>query len=139
MLNQIPPPTFSNVLISMAQRPLTSGHLLCASFLICKMGRSPPEGCCKDYMGNAHKGPRAQDFAPLLLGAGDGISSASTSSSRSTSSTQDSRTQVKKQTKKTFWPLVKLLHISTKEKAARTPLGLNGKEKRAPQPLHTQS
>lgn len=43
--------------------------------------------------------------------------------------------QVKKQMKKTFWLPVKLLHISTKVEAAQTPLGLKGKEERAPLPL----
>lgn len=89
MLNQIPPPTFSNQLISMAQRPLTSGHLLRTSFPICKMGCSPPRELLKGPHGKHAHRAQSPRKAPLLLGAGDGISSARSRSFRSASGTQD--------------------------------------------------
>lgn len=39
---------------------LPSGHLLCASCPVCKMGRNHPYSCCKDSVGDAHKRPGAQ-------------------------------------------------------------------------------
>lgn len=137
MLNQIPPPTFSNELISMAQRPLTSGHLLRTSFPICKMGCSPPRGRWKDCMGNTHTGLRAQGklhccwvlgmvSAVLILGASEVPAVRKTKG-----------TQVKKQVKMTFWLPENLPHSGTKVEAARTPLGWREKKREHPPLAHT--